>query len=514
MATPAERFESWMNGLAVKWRTAVANWSAELIGRGVEVFADILARSYSRKAQALLNSMEKVGDIPAELQPFFDEAKNPTGEAAAAVLGSLGNRAMGGITGSFMEVLLRPYRYKANRTFPTEQIGVDMALAGWLRGYVDDASLEYILDSSGFDKWHKEVLKKSLRVVLPSDIALPAWLRDKERFQWAVDQLPKLGLDDKTIDLLKELAYVYPSPQQAITWMAREVFEDDMAAKYGLDDESDKIDYSFMEKIGIKEEIARKHWRAHWEHASWTQVQEMLHRGAMTEADVYDWFRLVEIPPYWRKGLTKTMWNLPGRVEIRLMARYGLVTKAEILELLKADGLTEQYRDLVADMMLAQGVMIDLGARYRNGWIDKDGVKAELAAAGISAERVERMFQWIVKNAKAEVEPTGRDLTKAEIIKALRRGLVSRDDAVQQLRRMNYSPEEVDLLLALDQTVEPSGAPELVQVQVDTLRRRRRKRLITRPDEIQGLIRVGVDAQLAAAYADNDDERLVKAASE
>jgi hypothetical protein len=51
-------------------------------------------------------------------------------------------------------------------------------------------------------------------------------------------------------------------------------------------------------------------------------------------------------------------------------------------------------------------------------------------------------------------------------------------------------------------------------VKVDTIRRQRRKGIITHDQEVASLLDLGIDTGLATAYADNDDLRLTAAASE
>ncbi len=59
------------------------------------------------------------------------------------------------------------------------------------------------------------------------------------------------------------------------------------------------------------------------------------------------------------------------------------------------------------------------------------------------------------------------------------------------------------------EVVEEAPTTEL-NIRVDTLRRLRRQRIITREGEISELINLGLDSGLAQAYADNDDLRLAK----
>lgn len=519
MTTPADRFKGWIDGLSAEWKERLRGWMVSWLSLGLEAILDILGRAMAPLLRPTIDKIESTGAIPPELKPILDEIKQPTGEVAAlAGIGFL-NRVVGSIKGNVFEYLTRAitraFSYSANFYLPDPQLLLDY----YLRGFLPSKDALYsLMRDHGIPPEETDKLLLGKKTIFPSDIVGEAWLRDKAKYAQYWDDVYKVMGLDKTlrqdqmrVELLQELAYKLPSPAEAIRWMAREVFEPDMASKYGLDDESDKIDYSFMETIGIKEDVARKHWRAHWEHASWSQVVQMLHRGAMTEADVYDWFRLVEIPPYWRRGLTQTMWELPGRVEARMLAQYGLVDKAFLVDLLEKDGLAREYRDVVADMMLVRGIRTDIQTRYAKGWLNAAEVKAEITAAGLSPQIASRLYQWIVKNAGPERTKAEKDLTEATIIKGVRKGLIGWDDGLQRLISLGYNEDEATLKLAIEIEVVEEEPTSTLTVQVDTIRRRRRQRIITRQSEIDQLRYIGIDPELALAYADNDDLRLVKA---
>jgi len=510
----SDRIEGTIEIWSQKWKDRLRGWLAGAIGFGVEVFMEVLAKSAAPKLRPIIETLEKSGKVPAELKPILEEIKNPTGESAATFGLGVHGPLVGGAIGKLADAVLLPLAYWANSLTQNVIISHQEMIETYLRGYIDKETLYAAMAQYGLSKEAVDYMLLLRQVRFPSDVVAPAWLRDKTKYEKFWEDVRTLGVTDDRIELLKEMAYKLPTADQAITWMAREVFEEDMAAKYGLDDESDKIDYSFMETIGIKEEVARKHWRAHWQHASWSQIVEMLHRGMVTEQDVYDWFRLVEIPPYWRRGLTATMWQVPGRIETRMMAQYGLVDKAFIMDILEKDGLAEEYRSVVADMNLVRGIRTDIQSRYSKGWLDAAGVKAEIDKAGLSPQIAERLYQWIVSNAKGDRTTAEKDLTKAEIVKAVKKGLIPWQDGITRLMALGYDEDEADLIMMQNVEVVEEGPTTELNVRVDTVRRQRRQRLISRDQEISSLLQLGIDHGLATAYADNDDLRLAKVTEE
>lgn len=199
-----------------------------------------------------------------------------------------------------------------------------------------------------------------------------------------------------------EDAYLYyPSPQDLVHWISKEVFEPDSVTKYGLLNEFDKLDLSAFRKAGLEEEQVKNFWVAHWDAPSFGQVTEMLFRGLITEADVYDWYRLVEIAPYWRDKLTKIQYHPYTRVDIRRM--------------------------------------------YTAGVVDREVVKRTYLDLGYDEEKAENLTVWTT----AEKMATERDLTKTEILRLYTEGQLTADRAKDQVMALGYDSEESDLILML-----------------------------------------------------------------
>ncbi len=143
--------------------------------------------------------------------------------------------------------------------------------------------------------------------------------------QELVDQ----GWSEKRINTILETAKFYPSAQDLILWQAREVYETDAIEKYGLKDELDRLEKEPFYKAGIDDAQIANYWMAHWQHPEWQTVRQMLFRTDLTEEDVWEWFRLVEIPPYWRDKLIEIMYQPFTRVDVRRMNKIGVLNREE-----------------------------------------------------------------------------------------------------------------------------------------------------------------------------------------
>lgn len=327
------------------------------------------------------------------------------------------------------------------------------------------------------------------------------WLRDKPTWEWLFEDLRDQGFSNERIAVFQELSQFLPGPQDLVMWMAREVFEPDSVARYGLDNEFDRLDLSLFAKVGVSPEQARNYWRAHWQHASWRQVIEMLHRGQLTEEEVSDWFRLVEIPPFWRDKLIATSWNVPTRVDVRRWWDLRTIDEARLREVYEHQGYHGKDLD---DYVLWTKVYVafpDLVARWRNGWITEEDVRTELLTLGMPPDRVEELIQTKIKAARPERTVKERDLTKADIYRGVKNNVIEREQGFELLRDLGYSDFEAEYLLLLNAPLgsDDASAKRRELTKAD-LKSAVKQQLVT-PDE-------AVERLIALRYAPADAQFL------
>lgn len=513
----SDRIEATVERWSQAWKERLRGWLVGVISLGIETFEDVISLKMAPKLKPFIDKLESGGEVPPEIKPLIDEIKKPTGEIAGFLARALGGGIVSGAMGSLTDWILRNLvrqlaRLPGDPPFHLPKPEILLRLY-WEYGYTK----EWLYDMMGYHGLRQDQVDQLLNIStlrFPSEVTGPLWLRDEKKWGILWKDLEDLGVDKFRIEGLKELVWKVPSPQDIVTWLAREVFEPSMVSKYGLDDEWEGVDKSQFRRAGLRESDALNYWRAHWSHPAYNEVRRMLHRGQLTEQDVYDWFRLVEIPPYWRKGLTELMWDVPGRVELRMMAQYGLVDKGYIMDILAKDGLHEKYRSVVADMMLVRGARTDIQTRYVKGWLDSAGVQAEIDALKLEPVMAERMYKWIVKNTKGDRTSAEKDLTKAEIIKGVKNGIIEWEEGVGQLVNLGYDQDEATYLLAINVEVVEGVPTDELKIRIDTIRRLRRSNNITESDEIRELVALGIEANLARAYAENDTLRISKSALE
>jgi len=420
---------------------------------------EVVESKASLQLGPLLERIEADTTIPPELKPIFDELKQPTSAWAAVLAQTAGSTVIGGALMKVIDYILRPIS-KGLSAAPLYDIPEPSFLTAlWLRGKITDEELHSLCTWLGISDEHVEQLKELSQIRLDPGSVITAWRRDPAKYEMLFQDLKDSGWNDDRIEALKFFTLYYPSPAELVHWTAREVFEPDKIAKYGLMADADKLRRDDFYKAGMDDEQIDNHWIAHWEHASWMQVVEMLHRKLITEQDVKDWFPLVEVAPYWADNLIQMAYSWPTRVDVRRWRDMAVIDQTQLRTLYEGMGYHGEWLDLYCLWTEVYNRFPDLVARFRNGWITEGDVKSELITLGMPAERVEEMWQAKFKpEAAAQVEEE-RKATATEIMKGVKTGYISRAEGVEMLGDLGYNAEVADFKLDVYLGVS-SGSPE------------------------------------------------------
>ncbi len=404
--TPGERLKDWIEGLAQAWGDRLRNWLTDWIATAIVRFIEGIEPEGLDFVDESLDLIEKTPGVPDFIKRLIGKIRaggKPIPLLIAIPIGIL---------------LLVPMIFGL------------MQPLGSLFNYVQ----ERIFHSYRFD---------------PLSV-LTAWRRDPEKYAWAIDDLRDLGFTDQRIEALKFLTQFLPNADEQTLWLAREVFEPDMIRKYGLDAELPVYEDTDFAKIGVTPEQMTNKWRAHWQHASWIQIIEMLHRGLIPEEDVYSWFRLVEIPPFWRDLLIQTAYTWPTRVDVRRWWDMRTIDEARLRELYEGMGYRGKNLD---DYILWTKVYTDfpmMMSRFSNGWITEEDIRSWLRGLEIPKERIEQFIQEKTKPEKPKRTTAEKDLTKTDIYKGVKQDRISRGEGLDLLMDLGYDENEADYLLAIN----------------------------------------------------------------
>jgi len=122
-------------------------------------------------------------------------------------------------------------------------------------------------------------------------------------------------------------------------------------------------------------------------------------------------------------------------------------------------GYSEEDAELMTRWTFVYTGLPDLLSRFKNAWITEEEVLKQLLEWGIPEDRAREMLETKIKAPyKPERTARERDLTKSEIIKGVKKGLITRDQGLTLLTDLGYDPGEADFILELHLGVE--GSPE------------------------------------------------------
>jgi hypothetical protein len=175
----------------------------------------------------------------------------------------------------------------------------------------------------------------------------------------------------------------------------------------------------------------------------------MLHRGIITEDELKLLLRALDVMPFWRDKLINVAWELPTRVDIRRFWDMRTIDEARLRELYAARGYHGKDLD---DYVLWTKIYTDfpdLLARYKNGWITLEEVRREIIATGLSPERADTLIEEKIKKAAPERVATEKNLTKADIVAGVKKGVITRGEGTVLLMEIGYDPVEADYILAV-----------------------------------------------------------------
>lgn len=455
---------------------------------GLEKIALIAEADYIPASKELLEDLRDNPDLPPSIKKVLDRACGTRSFAWSAFL-------IGVLIAIIITTListLAPYISKLSQgvmgTARSELLPDSMAIAAYLRDPAFETRMRDIFSKRGYPEDDIDHLILAMQTLLAATPLTNYYLRfvggggNVEVVpEGYLDDMRKLGFDNDEARRFWATAHFYPSPIDLITWQAKEVFEPEMITRYGLDSEFGTIDTDPFHKAGMTDEQILNYWRAHWEHASYMQIRDMVHRGVLSKTGAmpappttkegwaardaealeaaYDWYRLVEIPPFWRERLTEMMFEVPTRVDVRRWWDMQTIDEERMRSLYHAQGY---HGDDLEDYILWTKVYVafpDLLARFKNGWITEDEVRTTLIGLGMPADRVEEMIQTRIKAAAPERLTEERDLTKTDIVMWVKEEPTARwNQGIALLEDLGYDSTEADMILSA--RVELASSPE------------------------------------------------------
>jgi hypothetical protein len=498
VGTPAERLASWIEEQATKtppgkksWSDRLGEWLGRFIGSGLTGALDILGTKFKKPLKPLIDKLVSTGKVPPELQEFLNELLEPSGEIAGLIGTSASNALVSGSIGKIIDASLLPLAYAINSFTKNVIPNPDQMIEVFLRSPLGKETLYKAMAQHGLDKDVVDYYLLLREARFAPEAVQRLWLRDKTKYEGFWKDIKEAGWTDDRIDAIKTLAELIPGVQDLIRFAVKEAFTPEIAERFGQYQDFPEAVVEWGEKQGLSREWLTRYWAAHWDLPSVSQAFEMFHREVITKDELPLLLRALDIMPYWRDKLTQIAYNPYTRVDARRMWDLGVLDDKE----LKRSYLDIGYDDKHADTMVLWTKIFqtfpDLIARYKNGYINLEQVKSELLALGMNDDRANFLIETKIKIAQPDRVAKERDLTKAEIIKGLKKGVIQRTEATEFLYDMGYDEDEAKFILAIN-VPEEETTPALTRKELtkSDILSAVKKGLITPEDALARLIKL------------------------
>jgi len=310
---------------------------------------------------------------------------------------------------------------------------------------------------------------------------MAVWRRDPEKFAEILNHLDDLGLSETSKIFLKKLTESYPPVPDMVRFADFGSFDPEVIEAWRQFYDAPSWITEPMSLIGIENEApadwANKYWFSHWVQPGRFELGEMYRRGLLgkplvgaeeigepggegeAEETIKLAYRTMGYSSFWQEKLLQLVREIPTRVDVRRWWDMRTIDEAELRSIYQRHGY---FGKDLANYVLWTKVYVafpDLMARWSKGWISLDEVRTELTALGMPAERVEEMIQTKVKAEEPARVEKERALTKTEIYKGVKKGILTWEEGIELLMDLGYDYDEADYILTIN--VEAlAGSPE------------------------------------------------------
>lgn len=345
-----------------------------------------------------------------ELSKLFGDLRTRKHQVGAALLSSMGQSVVGGVTGSLLGSLLAKPTMALNakirpalpdpqamlkvhylKLWDRNKLNAQLALHGFADGYIADT-----------------IEANKNRLDAPQLIQL---MRRYPEFSRDLDTLIKArGWADADLDWLSALTLNHPSPQDIISFAVRETFSEEQVRRLDLDANFPEAARVEAEKGGLAPGWFKHYWRAHWQLPPATMGFEFFHRyfkpndpNHFSREDLGSLLTALDIAPTWHDKMLGLSSNLLTRVDLRRVWKAGVA------------GVDDQF------------------------------VYDEYRRSGYDDFRAKAILEWLRwENNKEDL-----DLTKEEVHKAYVQGIYKYKEASEALKAAEPNEGDRKFLLTL-----------------------------------------------------------------
>ena len=309
------------------------------------------------------------------------------------------------------------------------------------------------LGDQGFTEERIEAITEAYRKTLSEGDIRDLSLRGLLGGRTEDNLLAKHGYSDADKADLKKLFWVVPPVPDMVRFADFSAFDPEVIARWQEYFNCPPWLVEPFKKVGISDEEpdrwASRYWFSHFRQPGRFELGDLHRRKKISDDDAKLAYKTMGYSQYWQDNLLELVKAIPTRVDVRRWWDMQTIDETRLREIYHSLGYYDRDLDDYVLWTKVYTAFPDLIARWKNGWITIDEVRAELLGYGMPEARVEELIETKIKNAGPERVETERGLTKAEIYAGVKKGVITWDEGLELLMDLGYGENEASFILAI-----------------------------------------------------------------
>jgi hypothetical protein len=472
-------FNLWVNGW-VEVANQLMTPITKMLQRTIENTLEGLETEAVEIFSPIIREVRQNEDLPQWAKNALDDVLAPRHPIQLAALIPLVAAVLIALVMAAVGAVAQIIQYAANRVTRPFRIPFQSTVLARRRGFVNDKVTRGDLYDVGLTDERITLLENVSETHLDPGALGQLTLRGEMQPAQMVDELFQQGWKREHAQEFVKLLELIPSPNDLIAMAVKEAWDDRFAALTGADEQLPGDFITWAGKQGLSPDWCKRYWRAHWQLPSAGQGFEMFHRGIISDAELDQLLKALDISPFWRGKLRGITYAPYTRVDVRRLFNKNILTREQVKRNYLDLGYDDTHAENLTDYTIKdatgtdrEATKTDILSGYSTGmlskseavdwlidldfprdlaefYIAKEDAKREVARRSKRVEVVHRLYAGgDIASPEASTRLTGLGLTGTEIDTYLEDWKIERDAKTEK-----PSPGQLETLLKQDIIME------------------------------------------------------------
>jgi len=394
-----------------------------------------------------LDEFDSQENLPAPFRRMSEHLRHSEPITFSAIAATIIVSAIVGFAMGMIRPFQRLASQKADSVARSARLDPPSAFAAWKRGAISEEEFKKHCRQHGWPEMaidaFSEIFSQRVGVGDLSTLKLREAISES-----AFDtELAKRGYKPDEVAKLKELQQVIPGVGDIIRMAVREAFTPKVIRQFQLLAERPDEAMAWAKKQGLSEEWFDRFWAAHWELPSLSMGFEMLHRGEIDEEEMKLLIRTHDVSPFWRDKLLAISYSPYTRVDVRRMLDFGILDPEGVYQAYRDGGYDDEKARNMTRLAVALSnsaerdlTKADLLNALKIGYFGPEETRASLVSLGYDENEADYYVSKVLYDLwQSEIKEQVKYLQQQYV-----RSLISQNEVHSELGRLNLPAEQIN----------------------------------------------------------------------